>query len=271
MKRFEGKVVIVTGAASGIGAATSRRFADEGAHLVVSDIREDVLRPVAEELERSGSRILCQRTDVGDCDDVQRLIETAVAHFGRLDVLINNAGITSFGHVTELTPEHWRKVMAVDLDSIFFAARAAIPHLAKTGGCIVNTASISGLFGDYGLAAYNTAKGGVVNLTRNLAIDHAPDGIRVNSVCPGPVATRLTAAMAREPDFMDEYRKLVPMARMAQPEEIAAAIAFLASADASYITGHNLVVDGGVTAATGQPNFSRMFRERGWDDRRPKG
>ncbi len=114
------------------------------------------------------------------------------------------------------------------------------------------------------------AKGGVVNLTRTLAIDHAPDGIRVNAVCPGPVETWLTAAMARDADFMEEYRKLVPMARMAQPEEIAAAIVFLASDDASYITGHNLVVDGGVTAATGQPNFTRMFRERGWDQGRPR-
>jgi meso-butanediol dehydrogenase/(S,S)-butanediol dehydrogenase/diacetyl reductase len=270
MKRFANKVVIVTGAAAGIGAATARRFAAEGADLVLSDTRDDVQRPVAEELQRGAANVLCQRTDVGDCEEVQRLIDAAAARFGRIDVLVNNAGITYFGHVTEITPEQWRKVMAVDLDSIFFAARAAIPHLAKTRGCIVNTASISGLSGDYGLAAYNAAKGGVVNLTRTLAIDHAADGIRVNAVCPGPVETKLTAAMARDPDFMEEYRKLVPMARMGQPEEIAASIVFLASDDASCITGHNLVVDGGVTAATGQPNFTRMFRERGWDQRRPR-
>jgi meso-butanediol dehydrogenase/(S,S)-butanediol dehydrogenase/diacetyl reductase len=176
MKRFDNKVAIVTGAAAGIGAATARRFAEEGAELVLSDIRDDVLRPVAAELERGGAKVLCQRTDVGDCEDVQRLIDTAAARCGRIDVLVNNAGITSFGHVTEITPEQWRKVMAVDLDSIFFASRTAIPHLARTRGCIVNTASISGLFGDYGLAAYNAAKGGVVNLTRTLAIDHARDG-----------------------------------------------------------------------------------------------
>lgn len=267
-KRFEGKVVVITGAASGIGAATAKRFAMEGAKLVLGDINETGLNATAESLRETGREIVAQMTDVSRVEDVERLIALAVERFGRLDVLVSNAGIGSFGHVTELTPEHWRRVMAVDLDSVFFGARAAIPHLAKTRGCIVNTASISGLYGDYGLAAYNTAKAGVANLTRNLAIDHAPDGIRVNAVCPGGVETPMTARLAEDPSIMDEYRKLVPMARMGQPAEIAAAITFLASEDASYITGHNLVVDGGVTAATGQPNFNRIFRDRGWVRRR---
>ncbi|MGH7932789.1 MAG: SDR family NAD(P)-dependent oxidoreductase [Candidatus Binataceae bacterium] len=262
MKRFRDKIVIVTGAASGIGAATAERFASEGANLALADLNEDGLRQMADTLAPSGSQVLVQRTDVADCAAVERLVEATVARFGRLDILISNAGMPSFGHVTEITPDHWRKVMAVDLDSVFFAARAAIPHLVKTKGCIVNTASISGLFGDYGLVAYNTAKAGVANMTRNLAIDHAPDGIRINAVCPGPIATGMTARIFADQAVMEEYRKVVPMARVGQPGEVAAAIAFLASEDASFITGVNLVVDGGVTAATGQPDFYRIYRER---------
>jgi meso-butanediol dehydrogenase/(S,S)-butanediol dehydrogenase/diacetyl reductase len=141
------------------------------------------------------------------------------------------------------------------LDSVFWACRAALPALKEGRGAIVNTASISGLSGDYGFAAYNSAKGAVVNLTRNLAIDHARDGVRVNAVCPGLTATPLTLKFTGRQDIMAEYDRRIPLRRPGRPEEMAAAIAFLASDDASYVTGHCLVVDGGLTAATGQPNF----------------
>lgn len=151
-------------------------------------------------------------------------------------------------------------MIAVDLHSVFYGCRSAIPHLRRAGGgAIVNTASISGLFGDYGLAAYNAAKGGVVNLTRAVAIDHARENIRVNAVCPGAVDTALTEPLLANPTLVEEYRKLMPMGRVGRPEEIAGAVTFLASEDASFITGAALVVDGGVTAATGQPNFTRGF------------
>lgn len=261
MKRFADEVVMITGAASGIGAATARRFADEGAHLALCDLNGDGLDQLVGSLSHEGQQIEREALDVSESAQIEQFIATTVSRLGRLDVLVNNAGISQFGHVTELTNEQWRKVMAVDLDAIFYASRAALPHLISSKGSIVNTCSISGLFGDYGLAAYNTAKGAVANLTRNMAIDHAPDGVRVNAVNPGGVKTPLTRVLSEDAGFQEEYRKLIPMGRMAEPHEIAGAIAFLASEDASYITGINLVIDGGVTAATGQPNFNRRFRE----------
>ena len=257
-RRFEGLAAIVTGAASGIGEATARRLGAEGAMLTLADIDGQGLDGVVDQLLALGIKAVGRRIDVADEAQVCGLVDFALDRNGRLDILVNNAGISLFGHVTEITSEQWHRVMAVDVDSVFFGARAAMPHLVASKGCIVNTCSISGLFGDAGLVAYNTAKGAVANLTRSLALDHAPDGVRVNSVCPGGVATPMLASVLRR--FGEEYERLVPMGRPAQPEEIAAAIAFLASDDASYITGHNLVVDGGVTAATGQPNFDRLIR-----------
>lgn len=259
-RRFDDKVVLITGAASGIGAAAARRFAAEGAALVLGDVDETPLADVRRQIEASGGRAESMPTDVACLPQVEALTALAVSAFGRLDVVFNNAGIGAFGRTPEIDPEVWLRTFDVDVHSVFYGCRAAIPVLREGGGgAIVNTASISGLFGDYGLSAYNAAKGAVVNYTRAVAIEHARENIRVNAICPGPVETPLAASLLAHPRVAPEYAKAIPMGRPGRPEEIAAVAAFLASDDASYVTGAMIVVDGGITAATGQPNFQALL------------
>ena len=190
MNRFQHKVVLITGAASGIGAASARRFASEGALVVLADIDGEGANALAREIDPGGGNTAALVVDVRDMAQVTAAVEETVLRFGRIDVLFNNAGIGAYGESPDLDPEVWHNVIAIDLHSVFYGTRAAVPHMRRQGsGSIVNTASISGLFGDFGLAAYNAAKGAVVNYTRTAAIDHARDGIRVNAVCPGSVLT----------------------------------------------------------------------------------
>jgi meso-butanediol dehydrogenase/(S,S)-butanediol dehydrogenase/diacetyl reductase len=258
--RFDDQVALITGGASGIGAATARRLAAEGARLLLVDRDEARLADAAAKLGAPEGRVATCPADVAHREQVEAAVGAAIERFGRLDILFNNAGVGTYGLTPDLAPEEWHRVIDIDLHSVFYGCRAAIPHLRVAGGgAIVNTASISGLFGDYGLAAYNAAKGAVVNYTRTLAIDHAREGIRVNAVCPGPIDTTLTKPMLEIPALVSEYAERIPMGRPGRAEEVAAVVAFLASADAAYVTGATVVVDGGLTAATGQPNFTRTL------------
>jgi len=257
--RFAGRVVLITGAASGIGAASARRFSAEGAALMLGDVNAEGLASLVKELDSTGP-VAGRTTDVSSLEQVEALTAEAVERFSRLDVVFNNAGIGAYGKAPDLDPEAWHRTIAVDLDSVFYGCRAAIPRLrASGGGAIVNTASISGLFGDYGLGAYNAAKAAVMNLTRTVALDHAREGIRANAVCPGPIETGLTTALIQNTGIMESYAERIPMGRIGLADEVAGVVAFLASDDASYITGAGIAIDGGVTAATGQPNFTRFF------------
>lgn len=252
--RFSGKIAIVTGGASGIGEAFARRVHGEGGSVMIADL--DAARGEALAAELAG-RAAFRAVDVADADAMLELAEATVARFGGIDILFNNAGIGNYGLTPDMPVEQWRRCMAVNLDAVFYGCRAVIPHLkARGGGAIVNTASASGLAADYGFTAYNAAKAGVINYTRCLAIDHARDGIRANSICPGPVDTPiLTTGVDAFPGLRAEWEAIVPSGRFARPQEIAAVAAFLASDDASGVTGAAIPVDGGLTAHTGQPDL----------------
>lgn len=260
MGRFDGRVVVVTGGAAGIGAACARRFVAEGARVVLGDIDAAGASALARELDAGRGVAAAHAVDVSDAAAVEALVAAAVARFGRLDVMVNNAGIGSVGQTPDLPLEDWRRTLAVDLDSVFYGCRAAIPRLrAAGGGAIVNTASVSGLGGDYRLPAYNAAKGGVVNLTRSVALDHAREGIRCNAVCPGATETPLSQGILANQPLLAEFCRRIPIGRIARADEVASAVAFLASDDAAYITGVMLPVDGGLLAATGQPDFRQFL------------
>lgn len=258
-ERLSGKRAIVTGAAAGIGAAVATRFAEEGASVALADIDIDGAEERAESLD---GETLAVETDVSDSSAVDALIDEVVDAFGGLDVMVNNAGVGMFGHVPDLSDEDWDTAIGVDLNSVFYGSRAAMPHLEESGGCIINTASISGSGGDHGLEAYNAVKGGVKNLTKALAINHGPE-VRVNSVSPGLVLTDATQDFQDNEAIMEDYGERVPLERGAEPEEIADGMVFLASDDASYVSGHDLIIDGAMTASAGQPNFAKHL---GMDD-----
>ncbi|WP_414472393.1 SDR family NAD(P)-dependent oxidoreductase [Microvirga sp. M2] len=252
LRRFDGKVALVTGAASGIGRATALRLASEGGRIVLADNNLDGAEAVADLIAgrfHPGARAIAY--DAADPDACRRMVDHALDAHGRLDVLINNAGIYRRGHFAQTPAEEWALVMKVNLDSVFHITQQALPALLETGGNVVSTASTAALNGIAYASPYAAAKAGVIALTKSLATEYAPHGVRLNAVCPGRVLTNVSVGVSAVPDadpsLIVRGPKLGTKLAGADPEDLAGAYAYLASDDAAFVTGSILVADGGLT------------------------
>ena len=250
--RLNGKSAVITGAGNGIGRATAIQFADEGARLVINDIDKRSLAAVAETLTSAGADIVEVVGNVADPADAQAMISAAISNYGVIDILVANAGVIPLGTITDTAPEDWDRVMDVDARGMFLTCKYAITEMARQGsGSIICLSSISGMAGQRGQAAYGPAKFVATGLTRHLAVEWAQHGIRVNAVAPGTIETEAVRQVVEAADgrrYVDLIREQHPMKRLGQPAEVAQAIVFLASDDASFITGEVLAVDGGYLA-----------------------
>jgi glucose 1-dehydrogenase len=256
--RLSGKTAVVTGAASGLGRAIALRFATEGASVVVSDVRAEPIwdganvKPTADVIAEAGGKAIYQACDVSDSSAVDALIARSIAEFGRLDILVNNAGIVDSARILDTSEADWDRVMNVNLRGQFLCCKAAIDVMSRqelrneVRGRIINVASQHGMVGPPNFFAYAVSKGGMVQMTRQLAVDYAAEGIIVNGVAPGRIVTGTHPGEIDLTDPVLEYsRSRTPFPRLGRPEDVAGAALFLASDDCSYITGHNLLVDGG--------------------------
>ena len=264
--RLAGKVAIVTGAGSGIGRATARLFAREGARVVIADVNGESGEETARLIAEAGGVADAIQTDVSVSADIQRMIAFAVEKHGALNVLMNNAARSRALPVTELSEEDWDLTLANCLKSVYLGAKYAIPHMiAAGGGSIVNTSSVNGIVTNPSFSAYSAAKAGVLGLTRNLALDYGRQGIRVNAICPGFIANdRMEERLAGDPVERRAMLETQVLDRYGKPEDIAWAALFLASDESSYMTGATMVVDGGLTIqspeALVRPSFRRRWR-----------
>jgi dihydroanticapsin dehydrogenase len=255
MERLKDKVAIITGGGAGIGRATCELFAEEGAIVIVAERQEPTGRATAESIAQKGGRAQFVPTDVADEDSIRRMVAAVVRTFGRIDILVNNAGIFVLRGI-EATPDEWRQVLDVNVMGVALVAKHVVPEMRKAGrGAIVNLGSISSFIAQPQFVTYNATKAAVANMTRCMALDLAPDNIRVNAVCPGTVWTQIVEKLTREKgldraaaDAHPEYGGAHMIRRIADPREIAYAILFLASDEASFITAENLMVDGGYVA-----------------------
>ena len=248
--RLEGKVALISGGARGQGAAETRLFTGEGARVVFGDVLDQEGQQVEAEIRELGGDATYLHLDVTSEADWAAAVETAVNLFGKLDILVNNAGVVSWGTLEDTTPQEWDRVMEVNAKGVFLGTKAAIPEMRKAGGgSIINISSISGLIGQDSIQpVYNASKGAVRLLTKATAIQYAKEGIRVNSVHPGSVATAMNAERRSNPELYRQSLARIPLGRVAVPEEIAYAVLYLASDESSFVTGSELVIDGGYSA-----------------------
>ncbi|MBM3945625.1 MAG: glucose 1-dehydrogenase [SAR202 cluster bacterium] len=248
--RLDGKVALITGGARGMGAAECRLFAREGAGVAIADVLEREGRQLEAEINETGGQAVFIRLDVTSEDNWRQAIAATVAHFGKLDVLVNNAGIASYGTVESTPLEDWDRVMAVNATGVFLGTKYAIPEMRKAGGgSIVNISSQLGMVAELTVSPeYHASKGAVRIFTKAAAIQYARENIRVNSVHPGPVLTPMTEPAVSDPATYKRFTDRIPLGRYGKPEEVAGGVLFLASDESSYITGSELVIDGGWTA-----------------------
>ena len=243
---LKGKICVVTGGASGIGLATVKAFLEKGSKVVVADYNQEALNKVKEELKNQCDNLLFVNVNVADESSVKELVKKTVKTFGKIDVMVNNAGIAVIKPTQELTYEEYRKVISINQDGVFLGSKYAIKEMLKTGGgTVINTASIMGFVGEAGLAAYNSSKGAVNILTKSLALEYAEQNIRVNSICPGYIESGMVNREALG-DFYDNLVAKHPIGRIGKPEEIAHGMVFLAENE--FVTRLNLLIDGGYTA-----------------------
>ncbi len=254
---FSNKVYLVTGGVSGIGAAVVRYLATHGGSAVIADINDAAGAALVAEFP---AQLRYLHTDVTQLAQLEAACALAAQTFGGLDGAVNSAGIGSLGNVADMPLDEWHKVINIDLTGVFYSCRAAIPLLRKRGGgSIVNIASLSGMRADYGFAAYNAAKAGVINLTRTIGLDHAHENIRATAVCPGYIATPLTAGAGAIAAVHNDWLGRIPLRRAGTAEEVAQLVVFLLSDAASYITGTEIVIDGGLGSSNNQPNLPGIF------------
>ncbi len=247
--RLHGKVALITGGGTGIGEATAKVFAAQGAQVVITGRRKDVLEGVAKAIVANGGKVLAVAGSVTDEAHVQSAVDQAVRTFGRIDILINNAAIGVFGKpLHETTDREWREILDTNLTGVFRVTRAVIPHMLERGGSIVNVSSVAGLVGIAGLSAYSSTKGALLALTRCLAIDYAKEKIRCNCVCPALVDTPMAADAIADPDMNAMMMAKHPIGRFGAPDDVARMLLYLASDDASWVTGSLFTIDGGWTA-----------------------